>query len=80
MGTAAPALILFGLLLCGDYVGEERLARAVLWVDRRLRLRGRRPARTAVAVRARRTWAPVVRGGRLIAAALAVRPPPLAHR
>ncbi|WP_320670874.1 hypothetical protein [Patulibacter defluvii] len=67
----APALVAFALLASGRYVGEQRLAR---WA-RAHRARRRRPQR--------RLAAPVVRhrvvlprGGRLIAAALAVRPPP----
>jgi hypothetical protein len=68
----APALTLVFPLLAGRYVGEERmisLARAVPPPRRE-------PMRTATA---RRAFEPLLaRGGRLIAAALAVRPPPSA--
>jgi hypothetical protein len=72
---AAPVLV-FGLpLLAGRYVGEEQLARlaAVFRVARR------RPA-GSLAPRARRRAGVLPRGGRLIASALAVRPPPAAAR
>lgn len=68
----APALTLVFPLLAGRYVGEERLlslARAVP-APRRAAMR---------AVRSREEFEPLLaRGGRLIGAALAVRPPPLA--
>jgi hypothetical protein len=68
---AAPVLV-FGLpLLAGCYVGEEQLARLVAaFVGAR-----RRPAGT-IAPHARRSASRLPRGGRLIASALAVRPPP----
>ena len=60
-------------LLAGRFVGEERIARAAARIRR-----ARRP-RPAVAV-APVTWLRgmtlIPRGGRLIARALAVRPPP----
>jgi hypothetical protein len=68
---AAPVLV-FGLpLLAGRYVGEQQLARLVAaFVGAR-----RRPAGT-ITPHARRSVRRLPRGGRLIAAALAVRPPP----
>jgi hypothetical protein len=68
---AAPVLV-FGLpLFGGRYVGEEQLARlAAAFVAAR-----RRPA-AALSPTARRAPRAVPRGGRLIAASLAVRPPP----
>jgi len=68
---AAPVLVFALPLLAGRYVGEERLAGlAAAFLDTR-----RRPAVT-IAPRARRIARRLPRGGRLIAAALAVRPPP----
>jgi hypothetical protein len=68
---AAPALLFALPLLAGRYVGEDRLARlaAAFAPGRRRPVRARPPARRP---------APRVlpRGGRLIAAALAERPPP----
>lgn len=70
---AAPVLLLALPLLSGGYVGEELLQRfARTGASRRPRRRGKaggpaRPARTLVP-----------RGGALIAASLAVRPPPCA--
>lgn len=68
---AAPVLVFALPLLAGRYVGEERLARlaAAFLGPRRL------PAAT-IAPHGRRTARRLPRGGRLIAAALAVRPPP----
>jgi hypothetical protein len=75
LAYAAPLFLLAVPLLAGRYVGEERLER--------LRVRGLRARRrrTAVAVRpvVRRSDALLPRGGRLIAEALAVRPPPGLH-
>ncbi len=72
---AAPVLVFALPLLAGRYVGEEQLARlAASFLGAR-----RRPAAT-VASRARRCAGALPRGGRLIAAALAVRPPPAAAR
>lgn len=71
---AAPVLLLALPLLSGGYVGEEllhRLARAGM--PRRPRRRAGSAARPA---RPARTLVP--RGGALIAASLAVRPPPAA--
>ncbi|MDX6688739.1 MAG: hypothetical protein QOG15_196 [Solirubrobacteraceae bacterium] len=68
---ALPVLLFALPLLAGRYVGEEHLARlaATFVADRR------RPA-GSVATTARRCPLAVPRGGRLIAASLAVRPPP----
>lgn len=68
---AMPALLFALPLLAGRYVGEARLARlAAAFVAARRRPAGSlRPA-------ARRSPVAVPRGGRLIAASLAVRPPP----
>jgi hypothetical protein len=72
---AAPVLVFALPLLAGRYVGEEQLARlAAAYLGPR-----RRPAVT-IAAHARRTPRRLPRGGRLIAAALAVRPPPAARR
>jgi hypothetical protein len=72
---AAPVLVFALPLLAGRYVGEEQLARlAAAYLGAR-----RRPAVT-IAPHARRTARRLPRGGRLIAAALAVRPPPAAPR
>lgn len=73
---AAPLLLLLLPLVAGRYVGEariERLARAV-------RRRRRRVPRVATPAAARRCVQLVPRGGRLIAASLAVRPPPAPAR
>jgi hypothetical protein len=68
---AAPVLVFALPLLAGRYVGEEQLARlAAAFLGVR-----RRPAAT-IASRSRRAGGRLPRGGRLIAAALAVRPPP----
>jgi hypothetical protein len=68
----ALPVVLFALpLLAGRYLGEERLARlAAAFVSRR-----RRGSR-AVVCTARRFPRALPRGGNLIAASLAVRPPP----
>jgi hypothetical protein len=72
---AAPVLVFALPLLAGHYVGEERLARlAAAFLGSR-----RRPAVT-IAPHVRRSERRLPRGGRLIAAALAVRPPPAALR
>jgi hypothetical protein len=68
---AAPVLVFALPLLAGRYVGEEQLARlAAAFVVAR-----RRPA-AAIMPTVRRAPRDVPRGGRLIAASLAVRPPP----
>jgi hypothetical protein len=68
---AAPVLVFALPLLAGRYVGEEQLARlAAAFLGAR-----RRPAAT-IAPHPRRCARRLPRGGRLIAAALAVRPPP----
>ena len=72
---ALPALMLALALLSGRYVGEERLARlAAAFVP------ARRRAATSLPAPARRLPRALPRGGRLIAAWLAVRPPPCALR
>jgi hypothetical protein len=68
---AVPVLVFALPLVAGRYVGEEQLARlAAAHVERRAR-----PA-TMLAPAARLAPRPLPRGGRLIAASLAVRPPP----
>lgn len=68
-----PALLFALPLLAGRYVGEECLARlAAAFVAAR-----RRPA-GSLPTTARRRPRPLPRGGHLIAASLAVRPPPAA--
>jgi hypothetical protein len=69
---AAPVFLLAVPLLAGRYVGEDRLERL------RARVVGTRRRRPVSAARppARRPAALLPRGGRLIADALAVRPPP----
>jgi hypothetical protein len=72
----APALILALPLLAGRYVAEERVAKlaaGVMW------LRRRRAANRLIARLPRASRVLVVRGGRLLASALAERGPP-AHR
>ncbi|HEX4186842.1 MAG TPA: hypothetical protein VHY83_02985 [Solirubrobacteraceae bacterium] len=66
----APAVLLALPLLAGRYVGAERLSRAAS------RAPARRPPRLPPP---RRAWLRVPpRGGLLVAASLAVRPPPAA--
>lgn len=79
-GGVHPDVLLLSPLLClavpllgGAYIGEERLARLAAAVAARRRPR---PARSAVVPRVRRAPLRVVRGGRLLGSALAVRPPP----
>jgi hypothetical protein len=67
----APVILLAVPLVAGRYLGSERLARLV----NRSRPRRRRALRALLAPRACRIVPP--RGGLLIAASLAVRPPPL---
>jgi hypothetical protein len=72
---AAPVLVFALPLLAGRYVGEQQLARlAAAHVVAR-----RRPA-PALVPSARRAPRRLPRGGRLIAASLAVRPPPALAR
>ena len=72
---AAPVLVFALPLLAGRYVGEEQLARlAAAFVVAR-----RRPAQALVPT-ARPALHRLPRGGRLIAASLAVRPPPAPAR
>jgi hypothetical protein len=72
---AVPVLLFALPLLAGRYVGEERLARlAAAFAPPR-----RRPA-GSLPTTARRTLCALPRGGHLIAASLAVRPPPRAPR
>jgi len=72
---ALPALGFFLPLLAGRYVGEERLARLAAVVRARRAVR-RAPAAVAGAAARLRPAVVLPRGGRLIAASLAVRPPP----
>ena len=72
---ALPVLLFALPLLAGRYVGEERLARLAATF---LAARGRPTA--SLPTTARRSPLAVPRGGRLIAASLAVRPPPAAVR
>jgi hypothetical protein len=69
--TMLPALALATMMLTRPYVGERAIARL------RVRRQPRGRAMAIVSVRPR-TCASVARGGRLIAAALAGRAPPLA--
>lgn len=72
---AAPVLVFVLPLLVGRYLGEEQLARlAAAFVT------GRRRRVAALVPTARRTAQILPRGGHLIAASLAVRPPPAAPR
>jgi hypothetical protein len=72
---AAPVLLFALPLLAGRYVGEERLARlAAAFVAKPRR------ARSCAAPPVRRSPRPLPRGGCLIAASLAVRPPPALAR
>jgi hypothetical protein len=72
---AVPVLLFALPLLAGRYVGEERLARlAAGFVSIRDR------ADRSLPTTARRSPRALPRGGRLIAASLAVRPPPAALR
>ena len=72
---AAPVLVFALPLLAGRYVGEEQLARLVA-----VYLGARRRPTVMIAPHARRSARRLPRGGRLIAAALAVRPPPAGAR
>jgi hypothetical protein len=66
----APALVLALPLLAGRYLGAERLSRIA-------KTRSRHRRRAAASPRAPLVWGHVLpRGGLLIAASLAVRPPP----
>jgi hypothetical protein len=70
----SPALVLLLPLLAGRYLGEETLERLAA----RVAVPRRRRARVvALAPHHRRPHARVLRGGRLIAAALAERGPPM---
>lgn len=72
---ALPVLLFVLPLMAGRYVGEERLARlAAAFVPARRRATGSLPTT------ARRMPHELPRGGHLIAASLAVRPPPVAVR
>jgi hypothetical protein len=72
LAYAAPVFLLAVPLLAGRYVGEERLERL-----RGRRARPSRPRPAAGALPAKRQVVALLpRGGRLIAEALAVRPPP----
>jgi hypothetical protein len=75
LAYAAPLFLVALPLLAGRYPGEERLDRL-----RSEFVARRRPARVAPAPAVRRSAVLVPRGGRLIAEALAVRPPPVLVR
>ena len=68
----APALVLLWPLLSGRYVGEDAVTRLST-----ARTAPRRPSGAAVPVAARRPAVLLPRGGRLLASAIATRPPPL---
>jgi hypothetical protein len=68
---ALPSLLFALPLLAGRYLGEEQLARLAATFDAVARRADR-----ATAGGARRSPRALPRGGRLIAASLAVRPPP----
>jgi hypothetical protein len=71
LGYLAPALVLCAPLALGCYVGENRLADLA---DRS----PRRPARRGCRLLLPRSYVRVMqRGGRLVAASLAKRPPPV---
>src|SRR5215208_986206 len=70
---AAPLFLLSVPLLAGRYVGEDKLERLRREAPARRRTRSRSGAPSG----ARRTAVLLPRGGRLIAEALAVRPPPV---
>jgi hypothetical protein len=70
----APALLFALPLLAGRYVGEEALER--LRISRAVPPARRRRTRAARVPRLRRAERPAVRGGLLLAAHLAHRPPP----
>ncbi|HUR87090.1 MAG TPA: hypothetical protein VMY78_17300 [Solirubrobacteraceae bacterium] len=72
---AAPVLVFALPLLAGRFVGEEQLARLAAAFS----CARRRPA-VSIASSARRAPRALPRGGRLIATALAVRPPPVTAR
>jgi hypothetical protein len=69
----SPALVLLLPLLAGRYLGEETLERLAA----RVAVPRRRRARVVALAPRRRPHARVLRGGRLIAAALAERGPPM---
>ncbi|MDW5597537.1 hypothetical protein VSS74_24520 [Conexibacter stalactiti] len=69
----APALLIAAALLRGRYLGERTFTAVVAHARRRI---ARRPARRHGRARRRRTRPP--RGGRLVAARMAGRAPPLA--
>lgn len=69
-----PLALLVATLLSGRYPGERTLAARL----RGMRSRPRRRAGGPLAVRGpRRPFAAIPRGGRLVAAAIASRPPPV---
>lgn len=75
LAFATPVLVLAFPLVAGRYLGEARLTRLVA------RQRGRvssRPRSAGIPSLHRRERVGPIRGGRLIAASLAVRPPPVA--
>lgn len=68
-----PLAMLVGALVLGRYPGERTLAR----VRAAARPRPVRRAARTTARAPRRPWAAAPRGGRLVGAAIASRPPPL---
>ncbi len=73
LAYAAPLVVLLLPLLAGRFVGEERIARAAARIRR---ARRPRPALAAAPITWLRGMTLIPRGGRLLARALAVRPPP----
>jgi hypothetical protein len=73
---ALPTVLCAVPLLLGRYVGEQRLERLARAVRARRRRRAPRDRRADLELGRRRPAALVPRGGALIAASLAVRPPP----
>jgi hypothetical protein len=71
--SLVPLALLVGTLLLGRYPGERTLAARL----RDARPRRRRDAPALVVRTPRRPFAAAVRGGGLVAAAIASRPPPL---
>ena len=73
LAHAAPLLVLLLPLVGGRFVGEERITRAAARIRR---ARRPRPAVARTPVTWLRGMTLIPRGSRLIARALAVRPPP----
>jgi hypothetical protein len=71
-----PLALLVATLLSGRYPGERTLAARL----RGLRSRPRRRVARAIARGRARRFTPMPRGGRLVGAAIASRPPPLTRK